>query len=272
MRTCRHFGQSLVRTTAVFALGLALSGTGPAMAGGVGAAPADPVVASPAPAPADAWRFTVMPYVWGTGVSGSIRPIAGAPTLSFDRSLADTLESLDSAFFLSFAAERGRLVILGDVSSVKSSAEGTLPGGIPAEGRLTQRTLTLAGGYRVHADARSAVDVFGGFRAYEVSADIVAAGGAVTASPTRSFVDPIIGARALFALSPRWSTMLYADVGGFGVGNESAVVLSALLNYSISESIAISGGYRAMWIDYDDRGTIADVSLGGPVLGVSFRF
>ena len=252
----------------------------PAFANGQGT-PIEPPgrVATPAPMPAPAeppasspWRFTVMPYVWATGMSGSLRPVTGAPTVEFDKGFFETLEDLDGAFFLSFGAEKGRFVLLGDVSYVATSREGLIAGAIPAEGSLEQLTLSLGAGYRVHADSDFVLDLFAGVRVFDLQADLQAFGGALTASPSRTIVDPIIGARAILPFSERWAAVFYADVGGFGVGTESTVVASALVSYSFSATTALSLGYRAMWVDYDDEGTLADVTLGGPVIGLAFRF
>lgn len=245
--------------------GALLATPGPAPAAGPEVAETEPAVAAPAAPP---WRFNVMPYVWMQGMSGTIRPTGGGSTIDFERSFSDT----DGAVFLSFGAERGRLIMFGDFQRVSTTRSGELAGGIPASGSLDVTTLSLAVGYRAVASPRGVVDVFGGLRAFDLQADVTAAGGAISSSPSRGFVDPIIGVRAIVPFSPRLSSLLYVDVGGFGVGTESAVVASATLNYKISDSVTLSGGYRSMWIDYEEGGTRVDVELGGPVLGLNFRF
>ena len=97
-----------------------------------------------APAMAQDWSGQITPYVWGAGLGGDVTPFAGAPTLSFDKSLSEVLEDTDGAFFLSGFARRDRLVLMGDLSWSTSSKAGTLPPGLPAEGKVTQRSLTLA--------------------------------------------------------------------------------------------------------------------------------
>ncbi|MFN4160227.1 MAG: hypothetical protein ACK4GO_17815 [Gemmobacter sp.] len=252
------------------AAGLALAASG-ALAGGplTPAAEPPPAVASPAPAPA--WQVQVRPYVWATGLSGRVRPIAGAPTVSFSKSFSDSLKDLDAAFFLSASAERGRFVIHGDVGRVVSSRRGSVAGLLPARGGTSQTVLTLAAGYKAVVGPTYSVDVFAGVRAFWLTADVNVAG-VVSTSPQRSIVDPLVGLRANAMLAPRLSGTLYADVGGFGVGTKSTVVLSGLLNYQVNERMTVSGGYRHMKIDYDKGGTLADVTLGGPLLGVSWRF
>jgi hypothetical protein len=218
------------------------------------------------------WQFTLMPYVWATGLSGTLRPIAGGPVLSISRSFSDAFEDVDAAGFISIGAQRDRVVLLGDASYVSTSREGTLPNGAPGRGATKQTTLTLAGGYRARAELPVLVDLFAGFRAFWLEADVEIAGGAISASPRRNFVDPLVGGRAILPFSPRWSTMLYTDVGGFGAGTDLTVVTSGMVNYALSPRLLASGGYRAMFLDYDDRGTVADLTMQGPVLGLSWRF
>lgn len=218
------------------------------------------------------WRFEVMPYVWASGFSGTLRPFTGAPTFSVSKSFSETLEDLDAAFFMSAAAERGRFVALGDFSHVATSKSGTVGPGVPATGSTEQTTLTLAGGYRAFADSRSSVDVFAGVRAFWLEADVAVAGGAFAASPQRTFIDPVIGARASRRLAERWSGGLHADFGGFGAGTDLTVVAAGMINFHATKRITLSAGYRSMWIDYNNASTIADVVIGGPLFGVSWRF
>jgi hypothetical protein len=249
---------------------LLMAAAPPALAAGPAEPVAEPPVAA-APAPPLRWQFTVRPYIWASGTVGTLRPFTGAPTLEIDRSFSELLEDIDGAVFVSAAAQRGRFIVLADFQRIVSSREGTVSG-VPASGSLDQTTFTLAAGYKAFVGQRSSVDVFAGFRAFRFQVDVEAAGGAVSASPTRSFVDPIIGVQASALFAPRWSGTLYADIGGFGVGNELAVVVTGLINYHVSPSVIISGGYRQMWVDYDDGSTVADLSVGGPMFGIAWRF
>lgn len=112
------------------------------------------------------WSGQATAYVWVTGVGGSITPFAGAPTVEIDKSFSELLEDLDVAFFLSGYVRRDRFVLLGDLSHSSSSKEGRVPTlGIPAEGRLRQTSLTLAGGYRAVDSPAATVDLLAGGRA-----------------------------------------------------------------------------------------------------------
>jgi hypothetical protein len=221
---------------------------------------------------ASRWVGQVTPYVWAAGMGGRLTPFTGAPAFQVSKSFGEVLEDSDGAFFLSAYARRDRLVLLGDFTHSRSSKEGVVPPGLPAEGRLRQRSLTLAAGWRAFEDERAAVDVLGGVRHWSVRSEVQVPLAGLSRSPGDSFTDPILAVRVNAPLSPRWSVIGYADVGGFGVGSEHTHqwVLSA--NYLHGERWAFSFGLRELAVDYRDAGTRVDVKLAGPVLGASWRF
>lgn len=249
--------------------GLALLGLGAALAPAARAA-------DPTSDGVSGWTGQVTPYVWATGLGGDIRPITGAPTLSFDSSFSEVLKDLDGAFFLSAYARRDRLVLMGDLSWSSSSRAGHLPTGLPAEAKLRQRSVTLLAGWRAIegevGGGRATLDVLGGLRAWSIRSEVSLAGGMLRAERDKDFIDPILALRANLALAPRWSLILYADYGGFGVGSESTSQILATLNHQLGDDIWVSGGYRALRVDYRSGGTLADVTMAGPLLGVSWRF
>lgn len=224
------------------------------------------------PAAAQDWSGQITPYVWGAGLGGDLTPFAGAPTLSFDKSLSEVLEDTDGAFFLSGFTRRDRLVLMGDLSWSASSKAGVLPPGLPAEGKVTQRSLTLLAGWRVVAHERLSLDAMAGVRAWRVKSRISVAGGALSAAPGKDFVDPIVALRANVALAPHWSAILYADLGGFGGGSDHTSQLLAVVNYQATDQLYLSAGYRQLNVDYRDGGTRLDVTMAGPVLGATWRF
>ena len=234
-----------------------------------GASPAAPATLDALPS---TWRFELLPYLWGAGMSGRVRPFAGAPTVSFARSARDILEEVDAAILVAGEATRGHLVLLADGSRVATSRAGTVPGGVPAEARMRQTMLFAAAGWRADVSPRHHVDVFAGLRSLQLEADVILGPGVLSTSPRRHLVDPVVGARAAVALTPRWTGRLHADLGGFGVGTESTVTLQALTDVALTRRIALTAGYRAMLIDHDDKGTLVDVALGGLLGGVRLRF
>ncbi|VDC24839.1 hypothetical protein [Pseudogemmobacter humi] len=224
------------------------------------------------PALAEDWSGQITPYIWATGFGGDITPFTGAPTLSFDKSFSDVLEDLDGAFFLSGYARQDRLVLMGDLSWSSSSKSGRVPPGLPAEGKLTQRSLTMLMGWRAVENQGFSLDLLGGARAWSIKSSIAVAGGLIHASPGKNFVDPILAARANIAMGPQWSALVYADFGGFGVGSESTSQVLATVNYEVNDNLWLSFGYRQLNVDYRSGGTEVDVRMGGPLIGATWRF
>ncbi len=221
---------------------------------------------------AEDWSGQITPYVWAAGFGGDITPFTGAPTLSFDKSFSDVVGDLDGAFFLSGYARRGDLVFMGDLSWSSSSKSGHVPPGLPAEGELTQRSLTLLAGWRAVTNQGFTLDLLGGARAWSIKSSISVAGGLMQAAPGKDFVDPILAARANIAIAPQWSAVVYADFGGFGVGSENTSQVLATVNYEVNDNLWLSVGYRQLNVDYQSGGTAVDVRMGGPLFGATWRF
>lgn len=225
-----------------------------------------------APAMAQDWRAQVTPYVWASGLGGDVTPFTGAPTLEFDKSFSEVLEDLDAAFFLSAYARKDRFVVLGDLSYSASSKSGLIPPGLPAEGEVRQRSLTLAAGWRAIDNGSLALDVLGGVRAWKIKAEVSVAGGAISRSGEKDFVDPIIALRANYRLAPRWSAIAYIDHGITGMGSDSTTQVVATVNYQMTDRAYVSVGYRRLDVDYRSGGTRVDATMAGPLLGLTWQF
>lgn len=225
-----------------------------------------PILATLPAAAQDEWVGQVTPYVWAVGVSGDLTPFTGAPTLSFKRSFSEVRKDVEGAFFLSGFARRDRLVVLADFSYSSSSREGRVPPGVPAEGGLRQRSMTLAAGWRAYQEESWALDVLAGARFWNINANVNVTGGPA-ARVEKSFTDPVLALRGNFQLAPRWSAIAYLDVGGFGVGSHRTVQALITANYQVNDNIFASLGYRRLDVDYRDVGTRIDWTMEGPPFG-----
>ena len=217
--------------------------------------------------------YQITPYAWATGIGGDITPFTGAPAVSISKSFSDLIKDLDAAFFISAYARHGNFVFMGDVSSSSSSRSGTAPVlGLPATGKLRQTSVTALAGYRVAATPDATFDILGGARHWRVKGDVDVPLAGLSASRSVSFTDPIIAARANFQIAPGWSSLLYADVGGFGVGSRVTAQLLGTVNYQMSENAFLSVGYRHLHVDYRSGGTRFDMRMSGPIIGATWRF
>lgn len=219
----------------------------------------------------DRWRFQATPYVWMSGLKGQVRPLRHAPTVAVDKSFSELMDSLDAAAFITGTARRGNAVLQADLTHAATSDAVPLPLGLVARARVRQTSATLTAGYAWVADEHTGIDLLAGIRYWDINA-AVAVPGVAAARSDSTFVDPIAGVRWRQAVSPRWSSVAYADIGGFGLGSDVTWQLLALANYQASEQVFVSMGYRHQQLDYRDKGKRLDVALSGPMLGLTWRF
>lgn len=225
-----------------------------------------------APVQAQDWSGQVTLYGWGAGVTGDFTPFTGAPTLSFDKSLSEVLDDLDGAFFATGLARRGDLVLFGDFTYSASSREGLVPPGAPASGEVTIRSLTLAAGRRFDVGGGTTVDAMGGLRAWSLDGQVSVPAAGISVAPGADFVDPILAFRVNTPLADRWSLLGYVDVGGFGVGSDRTWQGALTANYQASDRLYVSIGWRHLFVDYSDEGTIFEGAVSGPVVGATLTF
>lgn len=230
------------------------------------------LAAAVAPAQAQDWSGQVTLYGWGAGVTGDFTPFAGAPTLSFEKSLSEVLEDLDGAFFATGFARRGDLVFFGDFTYSSSSRSGLVPPGAPASGEVTIRSLTLAAGKRFDAGGGTTVDAMAGLRAWSLDGSVSVPAAAISFAPETGFVDPILAVRVNTPLADRWSLLGYADIGGFGLGSDFTWQVALTANYQASDRLYLSAGWRHLYVDYSDDGTVFEGAMTGPVIGATFTF
>ncbi|PAU77134.1 hypothetical protein [Halomonas salipaludis] len=221
---------------------------------------------------ADTWRGQVTPYVWMPSLAGDIRPTSSAPTLSTRQSFGDILDELDAAFFLHATARRDRLVLFGDISHASLSTSASLAPGVSIEGRARQTSLTAAAGYQVVQAPDLSVDLLAGARLWRARASVDVPALGLSAAESERWVDPLLAARLRSDFTADWSAIVYADVGGFGVGSDATWQAVGSLNYRLNDALYLSAGYRHLELRYEDNGTRLDIEMSGPLLGATWRF
>lgn len=234
---------------------------------------------APACASAQEWRFTVTPYLWAQSLEATAAPLPALPAVRTEMSFSDLVDELQFAFASAFEARRGKWGVLADVSfaDLGSSQSVTVRDQRFIALGLANETFvgTAVVMRRVHDRPGAAVDLFAGARvshqAYDLRLNRLN-GAVVEAGSSETWVDPVVGARADFALSPRWSATAYADVGGFGTASDLTYQFYGALNYRLSDHYTLSGGYRYYADDFERDGFVSDVVQQGPIVAVQIRF
>jgi hypothetical protein len=229
---------------------------------------------SPAFAQSDAWHHTLAIYLMGAGLDGTVG--LGPVTADVDVSFSDLVENLKTGMMAAYAADRGDWGV--GVDMIYLNLEGTAEPQPSTElhAEVDQTTVSVEAAYR----AFERLELIGGARYNEVESDTaVLQGGVRTAisGRTESWWDPYIGARwTLPFADDKWSFVLRADYGGFGVGSESAWQALARFNWHTTDALDVLFGFRVLDTDYvDGDGNdrfVFDVQSAGPVVGVAWRF
>ena len=213
------------------------------------------------------WQFTITPYLWLatiTGTTGSESdPAAGSTSYNFL-----SLDNLDSAFFITAAASRGRWTLQTDMVFLNFSDSFEL-GPINTEIDLKGDVIELSAGYQPQSFEHTEV-LFGVRR---VALDL---GITLTPGPQGSsgqvWLDPVIGLRHIRPLGERWQITLRADVGGFGVSSDftfNGVVGAA---FDLTKHSSLFFGYRYLTLQFGDGDILEDITAKGLAVGVEFSF
>jgi len=255
------------------------------------------------PAPADKWTFALRPYLWAPGISGTLKydiPPTGDGAANVDFS-SYVLENLNFALMLTAEARKRDWSVLTDVvyldvesgdTNVKS-VSFTGPGGrievsvganLDTNASLSGILWELAAGYTVARGGNSSLDVLAGFRLLSIKAETEwVLSGSITdnvsggtfarsggASQSETLWDGIIGIRGAVGLGDsRWAIPYYLDVG---TGNSALTwqgVAGIEYRYDWGDLQLM---YRYTYYDMKEGKLLQNVSLGGPAIGVNFRF
>ncbi|MCJ7440671.1 MAG: hypothetical protein MUO25_03715 [Thermoanaerobaculaceae bacterium] len=233
--------------------------------------PVAPAVAQSNPPPPGTWQFQVTPYLWAAGISGRIGLDlkSGVPV---EVTLSDMLLDLQMAGMVEFEGHKDRWGFVFDGMYVNLGKTTSLENdGVEVKFDMTQQIYEFAGAYRV-SEGKVPVDLILGARGYFLSDGLKLTGpnDAVSASGSKSWVDGYVGARVRAQLSERWFVAGYADVGAGG-SNLSWQALAGV-SYNFSKTVSGMLGYRYLSIDYETKGFLYDVAMGGPYLGLGIRF
>jgi len=230
------------------------------------------------------WALQITPYMWAAGLKGDISPFRRAPTIGVEKSFSDVMDDLNFGGFVNVWARYDRFVLSGDmmyVDTTDSHAFGALPSlpvppGTIINGSVDSKQFmaTLQGGYRVVATPDFTLDALAGARFWHISNDVTVSALGVSRTYGESFgwVDPVVGLRAFLPLTDKLSLQAQADVGGFGAGSDITWSALATINYTFTDHLSVSAGYKVLDVDYDRGGHVFDTRLSGPVLGLTLRF
>ncbi|WP_333835218.1 hypothetical protein [Rubrimonas sp.] len=223
-------------------------------------------------AAAEDWDFIVSAYGWfpAMEVDATIDRPGGSVSADVSTSATEILEALNFGVFGTAEARRGRLGLFGDVffTDLGVSETGPLGGRQSVANDLFM--FTGAAAWRLWEDGGAFVDGFGGGRL--VSLDTTVTAGALSASKSTTYFDPIVGVRVGYPATERVTLNASANIGGFGVGSEFTWEAYAGANYAFTERVSAELGYRYLSIDYENDGKEIDMQMFGPFTALVVKF
>ena len=224
------------------------------------------------------WEYTFTGSAWFTGLSSDIETPFG--DLNIDLDFSDIRDILDLALFSSFEARNGRFSLIADLVFADLGADQNSPFGGAFRSAEVDTRLTLVsayGAYSVVDDPGLRIDLGGGLRYSNADLKLRLVGNMAPTfgrSLSETWVDPLVGARAQFDLSGDWYGNVFADIGGFGIGNASDLTWQAYagVGYRFNETWSMQVGYRHLSIDRAFDRVDATLEVSGPIIGVQASF
>jgi hypothetical protein len=241
--------------------------------------------ARPTEAMDGAWHFTIAPYMWASGISGTAS-VANLPEVPVEMSFSDIFSELDFAALGYFEARRDRFGVATDVVYVNLSVP--VATSAPVIGKLNLKAdvrSTIAEAflfYRVAAGGRSdnpaTLDVLAGTRYSSSRTRLTAttdAGFAYDgAFQDLDWWDALAGVKFTAPLGSRLSVLGRADVAGFG--SKVTWNLEAELAYRAFYHWTFGAGWRHLDIDYQKGGNldrkVFKIAYDGPMAWLAYSW
>ncbi len=247
------------------------------------------------------WQFTVSPYLWALSLDGdaTVRGVESDVDISFDK----ILEDLHIAAMLEGEVRKGRWGLFANVlyAELEDEARGKLrntPIKIDIDVDIDVAIASFGGFYRfgpwalgsgaADTEPRLILDLYAGARYTDLDVDLdldvdfeaIGRDRDRKAEGDENWLDPIVGLRTFWDLSPRWTVIAFGDIGGFGVGSDFQWQATGLVGYNFKVAdtydSTIYAGYRGLYQDYEDGSGDDkfewDVTWHGPSLGWAITF
>lgn len=234
----------------------------------------------PATAMDERWHFFVAPYLWASGLKGTVgvNEVASVPV---DLSFGDAMQNLDFAFLGRVEGRKNRIGFGTDIAYLNLGVDTTGPVAGKVGLGADVRSFTAEGvlSYRVFNDdaAGSFVDLLTGARYMKNRSGLTVErnGDAIAGTEqTLDWVDALAGARFRLGLGRKAGLHGRADIAGFG--SDFSWNLQGGVELRLGERWKTGAGYRYLDVDYDKgEGAgrrIWKMSYQGPYAFVGFAW
>jgi len=211
------------------------------------------------------WRFSLRPYFFLAGLSGSVT--VETITFPINSSFSTLLNNVEMGGFISFSAEKDRWGINADFQYINLYGKGS---GSQDHSMDLKNIIGEVSAMFRPAGAPT-LRFLAGLRAYSVGQTVTLFGAELPEIST-TLVDPIVGAYGSWMLHDRWDFELRGDIGGFGISSEFTYQLMALFRWGINDSLSLPLGYRVLGYQIQKDGVLMNTRMSGMMLGLDIRF
>jgi hypothetical protein len=214
----------------------------------------------------ESWRLAFTPYIWMSGISGTIG--VGSNIGEVDVPFTEGGEDFEFGFAGLLEARRRRWVARTDFFYVSFSDEHATSAGSSVTVGQDDLMLHPEVGYTLLARPWGGVDGLVGARYLSTGVDL--SGPSEEASVDRGWVDGTVGANVRYQPGSRWRLVAKADLGAGG--SDFVWQLYGGGGYDLGRCCALVGAWRLLDLDYDKDNLLYDVRLSGPTFGLTLRF
>ena len=229
-----------------------------------------------AQAPVERPEVDVTLYGWLQSLDGRVG--AGRLSASVESSFRNTISKADTVVPLMGRVEASTngFGLFLDAAHVSLGFNRVAAGPVTARADSSLTVVDFGGTAEIAAGGAGlwALDALAGGRVTRVENEIGLIGGP-SVRQRESWFDPFVGLRLRGRFVVNWDYAVQGDIGGFGVGSDFSWQTLATIGYRFSlfgaEATALVG-YRALSQDYGKGAFRWDMTVHGPVLGLTLRF
>ena len=222
----------------------------------------------------DGWRWSITPYLWGSGIKADVTFPAGQE-IGTDAGFDDILDKLDFGVQAHIEGHREKWGFFIDATYL-SMSDDAVRGPIETDAELDTGVYELALVF-TPGGSNGQFSAFAGTRIIDISLDMTftgtgPAGFVEERSTDNSYTDFMVGGRYLFPFNDRWLLNLRGDVGGGDTESSWNAVATVGWRFGADLDNAVLVGWRYMQLEVENAGLQTDLTLHGPIAGVYFGF
>jgi opacity protein-like surface antigen len=226
----------------------------------------------------DNWKFLIAPYLWVAHMDASTSLPQNGGSSSANPQHFDT--SLSAGLMLAAEVQYRSVGVMADFNWLQLDTKSANSGALNTSVNLKSDYIysTAAATYSLPLegilDGKFHAEVLAGARIWSVSSDFTFNGlrdRSFGSSNSKTWVDPVIGAKLRYDFTRHWLFLVQGDVGGFA-NDDLGYDVFAGPGYQFTDWFMLTLGYRYLHQEYDHNSFSFNANAHGFLLGAVFQF